>query len=256
MSSIVAGFRSNLRIVIELFSIATALSFVLSAMMLFTIFKVWNLDFFALASVTDVVMGGLFILALLLSSLFAGAAAMAMVVLLREKNAVAIAYVAMFVLIIIGAAITLILEKGWGIAWFSLYRRWSQTVLVAVSLGLGVWIALYRSSQVYPSLRSLFDEGSRAAQRLVVYLLSVVALVMFTLANTGFGGIYALRVPAQQAALGCESGQSHLMWVGERSMVIRCGRHFRVLLADYGLNLEKVKDRNIPPGTETYFYGY
>ncbi|HYI64358.1 MAG TPA: hypothetical protein VEW71_05680 [Allosphingosinicella sp.] len=51
--------KSRIRIFVELFSVATGISFLVSAILHMAVFAAWGLDFTAVASVEDVIMGGI-----------------------------------------------------------------------------------------------------------------------------------------------------------------------------------------------------
>lgn len=51
--------QRTLKLIIEIFSILTAMSFLLSALLQMALFAIWGFDFTAIASVEDVILGGL-----------------------------------------------------------------------------------------------------------------------------------------------------------------------------------------------------
>jgi len=252
-----ARLTAWLRLAIELLSVATATSFIISAAILFSIFRIWNLDFFALASVSDVIMGGAFILCFILALAIAMAGLIATFLLFKEQSRILFGFIgAIFLLNLILVGILVASRAGViNEGWFFVYRSWSNVIFLALMGTMAIWVLLARPLEVYEKFRAYVDDIGKAIRLAIGSLLALVIMLIFYLANLGFAGIYSFPRSDQQTAYGCPSRQVHFMWVGERSIVMRCGRELRVLLEREGLLIRKVRDRDIVPRSEYYLWG-
>jgi hypothetical protein len=217
---------STLKIFIELFSVVTAFSFVAAAALLYSVFFIWNLDFFALATVSDVVMGGVFFL--LATFVFATCyfAFFLVVAVLRSRERV-LTMLALFLLTLSFGALHLL-------AYFDLVGRLStdeisrffRLGLVLAGLILAIYAATVRGDLSRNVLRGFASDWRKSARGVGLLLAMSVPLGVFYFASFGFGRTYLV----DKDRLGCPSDRVHLMWMGSSSVVFRCGDRFRAII--------------------------
>lgn len=202
--------------VIELFSIITGASFVLAAMIHAIIFRFWNLDFFTVATPSDVLMSGL--------SLVVKTAPLAAISVTCYRMPSFSRRWTIYVILLLFAVL-------FGVRrWIEFeYFQTEQTTTFSVLTFLWVYfpsanyliavlIAAFIAFGVRTEEHSLRDRASRGTWAFISFLTLIGGgAILLEYGSEGF------EPPGLQMSAPPKDCRSHhMLWIGERSLVMRC----------------------------------
>jgi len=230
--------------VLEAVSILTALSFPASALVHSLVFMTWNLDFAAIASAEDVVMGGFRLLWLMLLTWWIGSMMTVSYFLgsrglkwwswstrewIRETATLLIPF---------GLLGTIVYAMHSGI-YFKL--SFSRQILPFAALVLTAYAAIMILTSIAPLSRAL---APVLARRRTIFRWSLLASILILVNAMARSPTNLVVYNEDQLPIICQSraGHRHLVWwTGSRSSVVQCaGRLFVVLYSERPLVLESV----------------
>lgn len=222
----------------EWFSILTGLSFVLSATIQSIIFAAQNLDFTAIASAEDVVMGGLRLFTLALPSLLFILPAIGSMAILRAEDAGARRWsVERYVRVIVTAPLLLgvfIFVIGVSPSFSSpgaFIQEFALSNGILITSAAAMFLIFLATSDAAPS--RIYDEFLHSLKS---YLFLSMIAAIFTVAilqsiirpELGFAFVDQARLPLPCRAT--SSGTHHeIRWIGSRAMVLQCGETWFVI---------------------------
>lgn len=229
--------QSFLILFVEIFSLVTAGSFVLSALMLWAVFSLWQLDFFSLGTPSDVLMSGLSLGLRIVPILLVGWAFFAIPTFLRPKVWVC-ALTAAFALCLLRFAVTWTYRQFFiapDTSWIAYEAVYALNVLLPGQwLFLGMFLAI-----IVGGLLQKFNLLEVPRKRnFAIIGLSIIALCMFVMLTQQLGRV-GFQTPGLRLANSnetCSSG--YVLWVGDRSTVVRCGSTAIFVLPTEGLQYE------------------
>jgi hypothetical protein len=216
----------------EIFSLLTGLSFVVSVLTQEAIFAFWGLDFTAIASIEDVIMGGLrlLLLAFLLFVFFGTVFTRVHIdrqVKCRPKRWSASWIVRITSTIVLGAA------TSSSIIYFSAFYPHEMIHAGAFRLfGLIAFIWLISSSAIWfmTGSQSIIEVVTVARQGSTRILWATFfGTIMISFQISAFTAYYNVEV-TNVSVLPPRCSIHEILWIGTRAMVLRCGRASYVLL--------------------------
>lgn len=213
------------RLLLEWASLATALSFLVSALAYCLIFGIWGLDFTAVATVEDVVMGGIRLLSFAIPvALIVAFYCLAGCVIAVRHSQIRETKIFRWVLVASGMVsllLTIVLYATGDWAELPLRQRsWFVAILVHLlsAGGLVILTSVPRIRLIRPAATLLVSE-SRWLTLAFTALASIFVMVGVSLAQyEGMSIISGATLPSK-----CSSLPAAIRWIGSRSIVVSCG---------------------------------
>lgn len=201
--------------VIELLSLLTGASFLASSFISAIIFQIWELNFFGIATPSDVIMSGIgfLIYALPLSlTVFMGYR----FILFQESLFMKISFIFVFLFVfpmVIAVNLVndyLVIIPTWT-AWLSDH---SSSVLYILAMMMGILCGSgLREQMLNPTRRTRFVTGFFGSVAVITGLATVAS-------NYAFYGFEPTRLSISPAPTSCQ--RHKVFWIGEQSLVLRC----------------------------------
>lgn len=237
----------NVRTIVELFSLLLSFSFALSALFFYFVFRTWGINYFFIASVQDVIFGGLFTFAIISSVTFLISVIIQLLSIPfssghgnKEKNLKRNRRIIYSVLISVAVTLYVMLLVTWYNvvpSWFTFridFDEWTYRAIIVGLQGLSFIALFYLLFTKIKFLKDRLDIGQLLGDPIILTLLFFMASILLFLlgreaAANGFVGGISILTPQFPGV--CEDRVSAL-WIGERYVVGRCEQ--RVLLLPSG----------------------
>lgn len=210
----------KLKLFVEFFSALTGASFVLSAALHTFLFALWGLDFTAIASVEDVVMGSVRMLVTFCTIGIAYAAG----VLISFGPQRWLAFKILFVIGVFSLVISMVLSK----------HNLGVSVLSIATAILGAIVFILASKVNGQKLSNSLAEVKAPRYSIIVTLL-LTSLFTFMQIYSGYRQV--LIETEEFLPQKCHNAYVRVLWIGSRSVVVRCAGRIHVVRGDAAVTL-------------------